>query len=154
MKVSDFMMANVVTCHPDSWLTEAAKLMREHEIGFLPVVDRKTGVLVGVLTDRDGFMAAFAEGKRLWDIPVRAAMNREVKSCKADAPIEEAEQIMGTNRIRRLPVVDEANHPIGLLSLDDIARRAALEGNEAIELEVAAALGAISRAREGLAFRH
>jgi CBS domain-containing protein len=148
------MTTDVVTCHPFTWLAEAARLMWEGRIGFLPVVEPDTGKLVGVITDRDGFMAAYTQGKRLWDIPVHVAMAREVKSCRADAQIEEAEQMMGTNRIRRLPVVDADERVIGVLSLDDIARWAAREGDELIEQEVAVALGTISSPREASLAQH
>jgi CBS domain-containing protein len=143
------MSTDVVTCQPETWLAMAAKRMWDHRIGFLPVVDPTSGELVGTLTDRDGFMAAYTQGKRLWDLPVGVAMAHAPKSCRADAPIEEAEQLMGTHRVRRLPVVDGANRVIGVLSLDDIARWAARTGDELLEQEVAVALGTIASAPDG-----
>ena len=91
MKVSALMVEEVVTCSDAALLGEAAKLMWEHDIGFVPVISFENGALAGVITDRDGFLAAYFQGKQLWHIPVRSAMSTRIATCPPDADVEDAE---------------------------------------------------------------
>ncbi|MGZ6143868.1 MAG: CBS domain-containing protein [Myxococcales bacterium] len=145
MKVSDLMVSDVVTCRDTASLGEAAKLMWEHDIGFLPVIG-ENGALVGVITDRDGFIAAYFQGHPIWEIPVRTAMSPRIASLKPDAEVDEAEQIMAEFQVHRVPVVKDGKL-VGVISLNDLARSAAGEFNEEFEEEVALTLGAISHPR-------
>jgi CBS domain-containing protein len=103
--------------------------MREHALGCLPVTDDH-GTLVGILTDRDIALSAHEYGEALWRLSVDCSMRRPVYSCHAGDGLEVALRLMREHRIRRLPVVDAAHKPIGMISLDDIAhasRRAVLD---------------------------
>lgn len=146
MKVSELMVEKVVSCKDTASLGEAASLMWEHDIGFVPVVSAETGALAGVITDRDGFIAAYFQGKPIWDIPVRNAMSPRVIAIRPDAEVGEAETMMGEFQIHRLPVVKDGKL-LGVISLNDLARKAASEANEEFEEEVALTLGAICQPR-------
>ncbi len=122
MRIDSIMSSPAVTCLDGDRLNHAAKLMWEHDVGSIPVVD-DNGSLVGIITDRDICMAAYTQGKALNSIPVHSAMAREVTSATSRQTVEKAQKIMRENRIRRLPIVDDANHPVGVLSLNDVARK-------------------------------
>ncbi len=128
MKVEQLMTRNVKACSEAETLNHAAQLMWEADCGFIPVISTNgDGALVGVVTDRDIAMAAYTQGKQLWGIPVGTAMARKVIACHAKDGISQAEAIMRDNRIRRLPVLDEKERLVGILSLNDIAREAERE---------------------------
>jgi CBS domain-containing protein len=146
MKVREVMVSKVITCKDTALLGDAAKLMWEHDIGFIPVVSEDGGAVVGVITDRDGFLAAYFQGKPLWDIPVKSAMSTRIASCGPDAEVDEAEQIMSEFQVHRLPVIENGKL-VGVISIKDLARRAAGDVNELLEEEVALTLGAICQPR-------
>src|SRR6185369_13648112 len=94
--------------------------------GCLPVLDTE-GHVIGMITDRDICMAALTRGQRLNEIPVSVAMSKEVLSCGPEATLIEAEEIMRSGQVRRLPVIDSAACLVGLVSLNDLARLAERE---------------------------
>ena len=147
MRIEQLMSKPAVTCGQDDSLNTAAQLMWEHDCGAVPVLGDE-GTVVGLLTDRDVCMAAYTQGKPLQAIPVSRAMGKQVYSCHPDESIEAAEQLMTEHRIRRLPVVDGEGRPVGILSLNDVARDAASSraGNGA-QREVARTLAAICQPR-------
>ncbi|MGZ3440246.1 MAG: CBS domain-containing protein [Polyangia bacterium] len=120
MDVQEIMTAPVRTLNPEDTLNCAAKLMREHALGCIPIVS-PAGELVGVLTDRDIALSAYEYGEALWKLRIADSMRAPVFTCRADDGIETAARIMREHRVRRLPVVDAANKPIGIVSLDDLA---------------------------------
>jgi CBS domain-containing protein len=119
--VHDAMRKRVFTVTPDDTLAVAAQLMWEKDVGALPVVD-DSGVAIAMITDRDISMAAFVQWVHLSESFVATAMSQRVFSCSPDDEIGHAAEIMRKNQVRRLPVVDAAGVPVGLLSLGDIAR--------------------------------
>ncbi len=82
---------------------------------------------MGVVTDRDIAMAAYTQGRSLGAIPAGTAMSNEVIACHANDGISQAEALMRDNRVRRLPVLDQDEHLVGILSLNDVAREAQRE---------------------------
>lgn len=120
MDVREMMTSPVHTLAPGDTLNCAAKLMRDHAVGCVPIVDEQ-GALVGILTDRDITLAAYEWGEALWKLVIRQSMRSPVHTCHPDDDIEIAARIMHAHRLRRLPVVDGKDHPIGMLSLDDFA---------------------------------
>jgi CBS domain-containing protein len=124
MRIDQIMNRPVAMCGADDNLHTAARLMWEHDCGALPVTDRQ-GQLIGVITDRDICMATYSQGKAPQDIAVSSAMAKQAFSCHAADSLESAEKLMSRRQIRRLPVIDGDNRPIGMLSLNDIARHAA-----------------------------
>lgn len=124
MRIEELMTRAPVSCDPDDSLNTAAHLMWVHDIGSVLVVD-KTGVLVGMITDRDACMGAYTQGKLLEEIRVSSAMAAEVISCVASDSIEAAERKMASARLHRLPIVDGNGKPVGVVSINDIVRRVA-----------------------------
>jgi CBS domain-containing protein len=152
MRVAQLMTKEVRFCHPSSSLHEAARLMWEGDCGFVPVTEEGGTRVVGVITDRDVCMAAYTRGQSLQSQSVRDAMARQVRSCRSDATVEQAEAIMREAQVRRLPVVDGAGQLIGVLSLSDLAREAARERGERRQdvraADVGETLATISQARQ------
>lgn len=123
MNVSEIMKREVVTCHPGETLAVAAERMWMRDIGCLPVVNDEQHV-IGMVTDRDVCMAAYTQGKPLFAIPVSIAMSRELFACLPSDPVSAAEKAMRSHRVRRLPIINTHGHLVGLISLNDLARRA------------------------------
>jgi CBS domain-containing protein len=123
MKVERLMTKDVKTTSPDQSLSDAARLMWEHDCGCIPVVDA-SGRAVGMITDRDICMAAYFKGRSLHEITIAESMAKEVLSCRIDDTIQQAEAVMQRAQVRRLPVTDPSGRIVGILSLGDIAREA------------------------------
>jgi CBS domain-containing protein len=123
MRVGQLMSRPPITCGVDESLNSAARLMWEHDCGAIPVVDGD-GKVVGIVTDRDVCMAAYTTGEKLHAIPVTTAMAKQVFCCRPDDALAAAEAVMSEQQIRRLPVVDAENRPLGMLSLNDLAQDA------------------------------
>ena len=120
MKIQDIMSAEPSTVTPDTPITEAARLMKEHNIGMLPVVESEgSRRLVGVVTDRDITILHVAEG-HLSDCPVREAMTDNVSTAKADENIDRVMTLMAQEQVRRIPIVDERGDLVGVVSQADI----------------------------------
>lgn len=123
MKVEQLMSRNVITCLAHDTLATAAGRMWDLDIGSLPVVN-EDGAVMGMITDRDICMAAYTQGTALCEIPVARAMSKETYSCGPAADVTEAEEIMRTRQVRRLPVVSALGQLVGIVSLNDLARAA------------------------------
>ena len=119
MKVQDLMTPTVHTCRPGDPLDVATKHMCEHGCGCLPVVD-DAGRVVGLLSHRDVCAAACSHDRPLSGLTVSDAMSRDVVVCAPGDSLAAAEQLMGTNQVRRLPVVD-GGRLVGILSVNDLA---------------------------------
>jgi CBS domain-containing protein len=125
MDVREIMSAPVRTIGADDTLGCAVKLMRDHALGCLPVVDEE-GTLVGILTDRDIALAAYEIGEALWRLRVDESMRCPVFTCRAEDGVDAALCLMREQRVHRLPVIDASQKPIGMVSLDDIAHASRL----------------------------
>lgn len=118
MFIRDVMTREVELASPTMNLGEAARLMRNDDIGILPVADDKG--LVGMVTDRDVLIRGVAEDRDPADTEVREVMTDEVLYCYEDQPAEEVAANMGERQIRRLPVVDRDKQLVGIVSLADL----------------------------------
>lgn len=120
MKVQDIMSADPSTVTPDTPITEAARLMKEHNVGMLPVVESDgSRKLVGVVTDRDITIRHVAEG-HVSDCAVREAMTDNVSTCKANENVDRVMSLMAEEQVRRIPIVDERGDLVGVISQADI----------------------------------
>jgi CBS domain-containing protein len=117
-KIGEVMSSEVHTIRPDASIEEAAQEMRDGDFGLLPVANN--GQLLGVITDRDIAVRAVAEGKDP-DTPIQEVMSAGVISAHEDDSVEEAARIMSEHQIRRLPIVDDKEHLVGIVSLGDFA---------------------------------
>jgi len=122
MNVEQLMSKNVKTCTPNDTLELAARLMWENDCGIVPVVD-DAGRVVAMLTDRDVCMAGYTQGLQYWQIPVAVAASKLVFSVRPTDSLQQAEELMRTQQVRRLAVTNERGMLVGVLSLGDLARR-------------------------------
>ena len=120
MKVQDVMKAQPRTCTPETTVAEAAHLMWDADCGVLPVVD--DGELVGVVTDRDMYIALATQNERAAVLRVGAVATTDVVTCQPEDDVQVALATMQRARVRRLPVVGRARTLMGILSLNDIIR--------------------------------
>lgn len=121
MKVKDCMCENVCCVKPETKINEVAKLMMDNHIGCIPVCDNNN-CICGILTDRDILLRTVACNKDVNNTTASDIMSTDVCTCKEDDEMSNAESKMGNNQIRRLPVCDENNHVIGILTLGDLAQ--------------------------------
>jgi len=126
MHIDQIMKKDPSVCTPHDPLNEAARIMWEHDCGFVPVVSaHDTRELVGVITDRDICMAAYTRGAPLQSLRVSEVMTTEVATCQAADSVRDAESHMKSARVRRLPVVNDEKQLVGVVSLADLARQTA-----------------------------
>lgn len=119
MRVRSLMSNAVFSCTPAQTLADAARLLWEHDVGSVPIVDEANRPLA-MLTDRDICMAAYLRGERIGDLAVSTAMSTALFTCHVEDALSQAEQTMMTRQVRRLPVVDDDGVLVGVLSLNDI----------------------------------
>jgi CBS domain-containing protein len=117
----------VVCCAIDDTMDRAALLMWDNDCGAIPVVGAD-GRLAGIVTDRDICMAALFQGRALRDVSVSDAMTRDLATCHPNDSLLDAEHLLGIRQVHRLPVVNERDEPVGMLSVSDIARIAGKNG--------------------------
>ena len=118
MKVKDIMTARPTTCAPDTNLAAAAELLLEADCGILPVVE--DGKLIGIITDRDMFIALATRDRRASEMTVGQVAGTQVFTCEPDDDVHAALATMKQRRIRRLPVEGFGRTVVGIVSMNDI----------------------------------
>lgn len=118
MRCSEIMTKNVRTGAPDMSMRDAAVMMRDGDVGAVPIVE--DGKLIGIITDRDIVVRAVSEGKGP-DSPVRDAMTTELFAVKPDDFVFEAVRLMGDKQVRRIPVVNSDGSLAGIIAMADVA---------------------------------
>ncbi len=108
----------VVTISPDATVKEAAKLMTDHRIGAVMVVNPE-GEIVGVFTERDIMRRVVAEGLDAAKMRVRDMMTTAVAYCSTKTPLDEVRSLMREKKIRHMPVVEDGKL-LGIVSLGDL----------------------------------
>jgi CBS domain-containing protein len=126
MTVRDIMSTTVRVCRPDTDLAAVAKLMWDHDCGFIPVVDPAGGI-VGVITDRDICMASATRRSIPERISATQAMSGPIHACAPSDSVKSALAVMKRFTVRRLPVVDAGGRLQGVVSLNDIVLAAERE---------------------------
>jgi CBS domain-containing protein len=132
MKVKDLMTREPRTCTPRTSAAEAAHLMWQADCGFLPIVE--DGRLLGVVTDRDLYIALATRDRRASELPVGEVSTWSAFTCSPEDDVRAALQTMKRTRVRRLPVTVLGGHVAGILSIDDIMATAGRNGVPAEEL--------------------
>ena len=122
MKIKDIITRDPVCISPEASLAEAARKMRILDVGLLLVNEQDR--LVGAVTDRDITVRAVAEGLDPQTVKVRRVMTRGVVCCFEDRNLEDAAHLMEEQQVRRLPVLDQEKHLVGIVSISDLAARA------------------------------
>lgn len=118
---ADVMQSPAICCRTHDSLHEAARLMWEHDLGALPVVN-DADEPVSMLTDRDACMAAYTQGIPLIHGSVASAMSKQLVFCDMSTPVAKIRELMAATRVRRLPVVDARGKLVGIIGLSDLAR--------------------------------
>ena len=108
------MVVNPITIYPEQSLDDALRLMQTHMISGIPVIDKDTSKLVGIITHRDVRFASNAAQ------PIRELMTRNLITVGERVNMDEAKRLLHTHRIEKLLVVDEQNHCVGLITVKDI----------------------------------
>lgn len=136
MKLKDLCVLDVVCCTPDLSVAGAAHMMRQQHTGDLVVVDDadENREPIGILTDRDIVLEVIAQGRDPARTPVRDVMTTQLVVAAASEDVDTALERMRSHGVRRLPVVDENDCVLGIVTLDDLLR---------VHAEQAAALLAI-----------
>ena len=112
MKVKDIMTSEIRTCSPRTDLAAAAALLLDGDCGILPVVS--DGTLVGVVTDRDMYIALATRNTRASDMTTGEVMRTPVYTCGPDDDVQTALDTMKQHRLRRLPVEGFGSTIMGL----------------------------------------
>jgi CBS domain-containing protein len=114
----EIMTRNVKTASRETTLRETAALMRDGDMGAVPVVE--DGKLVGIVTDRDIVVRGIAEGRDA-SAPIGEVMTAEVYSVRENDFVFEAIRLMGDRQVRRVPIVNEAQELVGIIAMADVA---------------------------------
>ncbi|MDQ3798869.1 MAG: CBS domain-containing protein [Acidobacteriota bacterium] len=115
----EIMTRSVTTATRDTSLQQVAALMRDGDMGSLPIVE--DGKLVGIVTDRDIVVRAVAEGKDARQTTIGEAMTTEVFAVRAEDFVFEAIRLMGDKQVRRVPVINENSELVGIIAMADVA---------------------------------
>ena len=119
----DVMTKNPVCATPDDNVADVARLMKDNDIGPVPIVEGASKKLVGIVTDRDLALKVVAEGRNPSSTKVRDVMTKDVVTCRADDEVEDALDAMSKNQLRRILVVDDSDTLVGIIAQADIATR-------------------------------
>ena len=117
MKISDVMTPNPKTVKPSDDIQVAARIMRDEDTGAVPVIEGDR--VVGMITDRDIVIRAIADGD--FECTIDDIVSDDVVCATPDMSTAEAAELMSEHQIRRLPVVDDDERLVGILSIGDIA---------------------------------
>ncbi len=123
MKACDLMSSDVECVSSQTSLQQAAKMMADHDVGLLPVVDAD-GQLVGVISDRDIVCRTVAQGRNPLDLAVSDVMSQgDIWSVTPDTEAESVHAVMQEHQVRRVPVVDHRGRCCGIIAQADVARQ-------------------------------
>ncbi len=120
--IREVMSSNPSAIEADKSVADAAKLMRDEDVGLAPVVEGER--LVGTLTDRDITVRVVAEGKDPQSTTVREVASTDLVTVDPEQDLDEAVRLMAQHQVRRLPVVEEDGRLVGVVAQADVARQA------------------------------
>jgi CBS domain-containing protein len=122
MKVKEAMHKGVKWCDPDTPVSEIARMMREQDIGAVPIGENDR--LIGMVTDRDIVCRSCTNGRDPDMVKAREVMTPDIIYCVEDQEVSDALHLMEDKKIRRLPVLNAKKRMTGMLTLGDIAHSA------------------------------
>lgn len=120
MMCQDVMKSDVKCVSPTTTVEDAAVMMRDECVGFLPICEAD-GQVVGTITDRDIAIRAVAEGESM-NQPIERFMTRSVVACRAGDDLRYAQELMSQEKVSRIMCVNEEGILEGIISLSDIAQ--------------------------------
>jgi CBS domain-containing protein len=129
MKVQEIMSRDIEAASENETLVNIAQKMKEKDVGAIPITDGDE--LKGIITDRDIAMC-IAEGKDPKSASAKSCMSTSPVTGTPDMDVEEVSRIMGQEQIKRLPIVEDGNRLVGIVSLGDLAVKAD-KGKEALK---------------------
>ena len=119
--IRDAMTSNPRSVDTSSTVIEAARLMKEADVGPIPVVDGDR--LVGIVTDRDIAIRVVAEGRDPQSVTVGEIASKDLVTVDPQQELDEALRLMAQHQVRRLPVVEEDGRLVGILAQADVAQQ-------------------------------
>jgi len=124
MNVSEIMTRNPSTVTPASTVREVAKLMKDEDVGIVPIVENESSQrLLGVVTDRDIAIRVVAEG-RDGQTQIRDVMSSgNLLTCGPNDSVDKVMETMGDEQVRRIPIVDENGMLVGIVAQADVVRK-------------------------------
>lgn len=120
MKIRELMHEGIEVMPPDTPVAKLAQRMREKDIGAIPIGTKDE--LQGMVTDRDITVRAVANGKDMGKLTAADVMTKGAVCCRDDEKVRDVLRTMEEKRIRRIPVVDDKQHLIGIISIGDISQ--------------------------------
>lgn len=121
-KTSKVMTKNPVFCLSTDMVVKAAKLMKNENVGSIPVVENEqTQELIGIVTDRDLVLKVVAEGFDAASTQIDAVMTHKVVTCLADDDLQKVMDTMSRHQLRRIPIINENKKILGMISQADVA---------------------------------
>jgi CBS domain-containing protein len=120
--IRDVMTSNPRSLESGSNAVEAARLMRDEDVGIVPIVEGEK--LVGTVTDRDIVTRVVAEGKDPQTVTVGEIASHELVTIDPQQDLDEALRLMARHQVRRLPVVEEDGKLVGIVAQKDVAMHA------------------------------
>ena len=126
MRVKDAMHKGVDWVSPDTPVSELAKLMRDHDVGAIPIGENDR--LVGMVTDRDIVCKGLAQDNfNASGTTARDVMTAEIHCCRDDDDLAKAVRHMDELKVRRLPVINKSKRMVGILTLGDVSHSASAD---------------------------
>ena len=120
----DVMTREPVCCEPGDSVTRIANVMKQEDIGSVPVVESKSSKrLVGIVTDRDLVVNVLAGGRGIEQATVKDAMTVNPISCRESDDVTQAMEQMKEKQVRRMPIVDANGRLSGIIAQADVATR-------------------------------
>jgi CBS domain-containing protein len=118
MQIKDVMTKDVASVNPDDSVERAAQLMKEYNVGSIPICSGEK--VIGIITDRDITLRCVAQGENSKKISVRDVMTSNPVTAAPSMDVHDAARLMSERQIRRLPIVDN-NNLVGMVALGDLA---------------------------------
>ncbi|MCC7450693.1 MAG: CBS domain-containing protein [Anaerolineae bacterium] len=121
---ADVMTKDPAFCLAGDTVDKAATLMKQEDVGAVPVIDSpQSKRLMGIVTDRDLALNIVAEGRDARNVRIEEVMTRNPITCREGDEVDKAMNAMADHQVRRIPVVDQQNRMIGIISQADLATR-------------------------------
>lgn len=124
MKCAEIMTKNPSCCLPTTPVEKVAQMMESEDVGPIPIVDDlQNKKLLGIVTDRDLTLKVTAKGRDPRQTQVREVMSNNLVTCQADEDLDRALKSMESAQVRRIPVVDNTQRLLGIITVSDIVSR-------------------------------